>query len=175
MGLRMKITKVALLMVLTSGLLITGCTAGSHQSSVARVGEPAPYFELKDLEGQSVSLDDFSGKPILLNFWATWCPPCRLEMPYLEQVYEEWSDQGLVVLAINEGESSAQVREFVQSYGLTFPVLLDTRGAVAQAYNPQEFLPTSFFIDRDGVVQVKIVGAFPGKAAIENNLSKIIP
>jgi len=86
--------KVVLLIILTLGLLVTSCA----EPSVARVGEPAPDFKLQNLDGQYISLSDLRGKPVLLNFWATWCKFCRDEMPYLQQVYEEWSGKGLVVL-----------------------------------------------------------------------------
>jgi len=165
--------KIALLIILTLVLLINGCAGGS-EASVARVGGLAPDFQLQDVDGKSVALGNLQDKPLLLNFWATWCPPCRSEMPYIQQVYDEWSDKGLVVLAINVGESSAKVKEFMQSYGLSFPVLLDTKEKVTQIYNIGG-IPTTFFIDRDGIIQVKIIGAFPSKAAIEKDLSKIIP
>jgi peroxiredoxin len=165
--------KIALLIILTSVLLINGCAA-SPESSEAVVGELAPSFQLQDFDGQSVALGNLRGKPLLLNFWATRCPPCRSEMPYIQQVYDEWSGKGLVVLAINIGESSAKVKEFMQSYGLSFPVLLDTNDKVARIYNIR-YIPTTFFIDGDGIIQVKIIGAFPNEAAIEENLSKIIP
>jgi len=139
-----------------------------------QVGNLALNFQLSNLEGKTVSLSDLRGKPVLLNFWATWCNPCRVEMPYIQQVYEEWSGRGLVVLAINLGESPAKVKEFVQGYGLSFPVLLDTKGDVAEKYNIR-YIPTTLFIDKNGIIQVKITGAFPNKAAIENKLGKIIP
>lgn len=165
--------KIALLIILTSVLLISGC-AGESESSVAQIGKKAPAFKLQDLDGQSVALGNLRDKPLLLNFWATWCPPCRSEMPYIQQVYDEWSDKGLVVLAINIGESSSKVKEFMQSYSLSFPILLDTTQKVTQIYNIGG-IPTTFFIDEEGIIQEKIIGAFPSKAAIEENLNKIIP
>jgi len=170
--------KVIMLIVLTSGLIISGCSGGAEPQE-ARVGNQAPDFQLNNLDGQSISLSDLRGKPVFINFWATWCPPCRSEMPYIQEIYEEWSGKGLVVLAINIGESPSQVEEFLESQDLSLPVLLDTRGKVTQKYNIQIYgkyiLPTSFFIDKDGVIQTKIIGAFPSKAAIEKSLSKIIP
>ena len=157
--------------MLTLGLLITGCSSGS---SVARVGEPAPDFQLQDLDGQVVSLSDLRGKPVLLNFWNTGCPPCRDEMPYLQQVYDEMQGKDLVMLAINIGESSSTVAEFMDFYHLSLPVLLDTNGNVARRYS-MPGIPTTFFIDKDGILQVKVVGAFPSKAAIEKRLNKITP
>ena len=162
-----------LAIILSSGLLITGCGSDSSSSAVV-VGKPAPDFQLLDLDGQTISLSDLKGKPVLLNFWASWCGPCRSEMAYLQEIYEERSGEGLVLLAINIGESSSQVQEFLQKRNLSLPVLLDTQNRVAEQYGVQ-FLPTTFFIDKDGIIQDKIVGAFTNKTQIETRLNKIMP
>ncbi len=184
-----KMVKVILVIILVSGLLITGCSSKSNQEGPAlgritgcstdpaqrpQIDKPAPDFQFQNPDGQHTSLSDLQGKPVLINFWATWCYPCIYEMPYLQQVYEEWSDRGLMVLAINIGESSAKVRQFIQNNGFSFPVLLDTKKDAAQEYNIQ-YVPSTFLIDKDGVIQEKIIGAFPSKIAIEEKLSKIIP
>ena len=163
-----KVLKVILSIILGLGILVTGCARS------ADLGKPAPNFQLPSLDGQSISLSNLQGKPVLINFWTTWCPSCRAEMPYLQQVYEEWSGQGLVLLAINIGEDSTKVEKFMQSRNLSFPVLLDTKEDISQKYNIR-YIPTTFFIDKDGVIQDIKVGAFPSKAEIESNLSKIIP
>jgi len=165
-----KMLKAILLIILTWVLLVTSCS----EPSVARVGEPAPDFQLQDLDGQAVSLSDLRGKPVMLNFWAVRCPDCRAEMPFLQQIYEEWSDKGLVLLAIDIGEGPSQIKEFLEANNLSLPVLLDSDKSVAQRYNIQ-FIPTTFFIDSDGIIQVKIIGAFPSKGAIEKYLGSIIP
>jgi len=162
--------KVVLLIILTLGLLVTSCA----EPSVARVGEPAPDFQLENLDGQLISLSDLRGKPVLINFWATWCRFCRDEMAYLQQIHEEWSDKGLVVLAINFGESPSEAKGFLQTHNLSLPVLLDTNEKVARKYNVPP-IPTTFFIDKDGIIQVKIIGAFPNKEAIEKYLNNIMP
>ncbi len=168
-----KILAVILTIILTLGLLLGGCSTDSEPLT-ARVGEPAPDFQLENLDGQTVSLGDLKGKPILINFWTTWCSSCAYEMPYIQQVHEEWSDKRLAILAVNLGESSSHVRGFVQSYNLSLTVLLDPAWSSAQKYNVVA-LPTTFLIDKDGIVQAKLIGAFPSKEAIEGKLSKIIP
>jgi len=168
-----KMLKAILVIMLISGLLITGCSADSEPST-ATIGKPAPNFQLQNLDGQSISLNDLKGKPVLVNFWATWCHPCVSEMPYLQEIYGEWSGKGLILLAINIGESSSEAEQFLQDHNLSLPVLLDTNKAVARRYNIRG-IPTTFFIDKDGIIQEKIVGAFPNKAAIENRLIKIMP
>ena len=165
-----KALKIILAVILTLGLVITACSAPATSS---QVGQPAPDFQLQNLDGQSISLSDFKGKPVLINFWATWCGACVYEMPYMQEIYDEWSGQGLMLLAINVGEGSSTVKEFMQSHNLSLPVLLDADGAVFRRYNVMLF-PTTFFIDKDGIVQEKIIGAFPNKAEIEKRLSKII-
>ena len=163
---------ITLLSVLTSGLVMAGCSPSSAQG--VEVGDLAPDFQLQNLDGQTVSLGNLQGKPVLINFWATWCGPCRSEMPYIQEIYEEWTNKGLVVLTINMGESSSKAEEFRQSYNLSFIVLLDTKQDVAQKYNIQ-YIPTTFFIDKGGIIQDKVIGAFQNKTQIENKLSKIMP
>jgi len=167
-----KMPKVILLIILTLGLLIASCSGGTEQ--VATAGSQAPDFQLLNLDGQPVSLSNLRGKPVLVNFWATWCPPCRAEMPFIQEIFREWSDAGLVILAIDIGENPSTVKGFMESYGFSFPVLLDTSRDVALKYNVRG-IPTTFFIDKNGIIKVVKVGAFPSKAAIEKSLGKIIP
>ena len=175
---KVKVIRVILSIILASltlGLVITGCSGGSSGgSSTAIVGKKAPDFTLQDLDGQSVSLSDFEGKPVLINFWNSGCSPCRREMPFLQEVYGEIPGSELVMLTINIGESSATVKKFLGDNNLSLPVLLDANAAVAQSYS-MPGIPTTFFIDRDGILQVKVIGAFPNKAAIESKLSEIMP
>jgi len=185
------VPKAILPVILTLVLLVTSCSAGSEppdgkspaapdgKSPTApvegtQVGNQAPDFQLQNVDGQTVSLSNLRGKPVLINFWATWCSPCRSEMPYIQEIYEEWSNKGLEVLAINKGESSSKAEEFMQSYNLSFTMLLDTKQATAQKYNIIA-IPTTFFIDKDGIIREKIIGAFQNKTQIEKRLSKIIP
>jgi len=165
-------------------LLLIGIAAGcgSQASSQAtpaaqelpapRVGYPAPDFTLTDLEGKRWTLSELRGKPILLNFWATWCYPCRFEMPAIGAVYERFVDQGFVVVAVNVLESRDRAAAFAEEFGLTFPVLLDSSGKVADAYQAR-FIPTSFFVDREGVINDKHMGAMT-EEAIEKYLMKIL-
>lgn len=115
-------------------------------------GETAPGFTLKNLDGEKVSLGDFAGRPVLINFWATWCGPCRYEMPVIEEMYQTYQDEGFVVLAVNVEESITVVQSFTQSMGLTFPILLDYKGAVSDDVYRVRAFPTSYFIGRDGQI-----------------------
>jgi len=139
-----------------------------------QVGDLAPDFQLLTLDQEPVSLGDLRGNPVVLNFWASWCGPCVYEMPFLQEIHEEYSEEGLMLLAVNVGESPSKVEEFVQSKGLSLPVLLDTRRVVSQQYSIR-YYPTTFFIDEDGIIQEKKIGAFASKAEIEKELGKITP
>lgn len=158
--------------MLTLILWVTGCSAGYQP--LVKVGERAPDFQLQNLEGETISLSDFRGKPVLINFWATWCPPCRVEMPYLQQIYDEWSEKGLVLLAIDLAESPAKIGDFLRTNNLSLPVLLDTDMNVSRRYNVSP-IPTTFFVDRNGIIQSKVIGAFPNKEAIEEHLAQMFP
>ena len=112
-------------------------------------GAPAPDFALRDLDGKVVTLSELDGNVVWVNFWATWCRPCKKELPTIQKLYDEKRDGGLVVLAVNYQESDDEAREWMANAGLTVPVLLDRSGGVYDQYRLQG-LPDSFFISRDG-------------------------
>lgn len=117
---------------------------------------PAPDFTLADLDGNPVSLSHFRGQPVVINFWTTWCPPCRTEMPYLIEAYEQ--EQGEVVfLAISVDEPASAVRRFAEEYDMPFTVLLDEGGKVAADYGVRG-IPVTFFISGDGEIVVRYAG-----------------
>jgi thiol-disulfide isomerase/thioredoxin len=120
---------------------------------------PAEDFELPTLDGRMIRLVDLRGKVVLLNFWATWCPPCRAEMPAMEQVYRDLAPRGFVVVAVDYREGKALVEPFVKELGLTFPIALDTAGTVTDELFPNVGrLPTSYLIDRRGRMIARKVG-----------------
>jgi thiol-disulfide isomerase/thioredoxin len=119
--------------------------------------QSAPDFTLTDLEGNSVSLTDFKGKNVYLNFWASWCGPCRMEMPDIEKIYQEYKDKDLVVLAVNVGEGQDTVKSFIDTHQLSFPVLLDSKTEAARIYKVSS-IPVSIFINKEGIIAAKRVG-----------------
>jgi peroxiredoxin len=137
--------------------VVSGGLAWSMGSRVPVVGAPAEDFRLVDLEGKQQSLSQYRGKVVLVNFWATWCKPCTTEMPAMQATYDRLREKGFVVLAINELEDDAKVREHIKQHGHTFPVLMDRDNRVANQFGVFG-LPVSVFIDEKGVVQEYIKG-----------------
>lgn len=124
----------------------------------AKVNFPAPELTLTDIQGRSRSLADYRGQVVLVNLWATWCPPCKEEMPALQAFYEKHREHGFIIIAINDGESKEAVLQFVKEYELTFPVWLDpTYIATEQAFKTLN-LPSSFVIDRKGTIRLAWIG-----------------
>lgn len=126
-------------------------------------GHPAPAIALDTPDGRRVSLGDLRGQVVLVNVWATWCPPCRAEMPAIQAAQDQYRDQGFVVLAVNMRESAEDVRAFITERGLTFETLLDSDGQVSAAYQAR-VVPSSFFVDRRGVVRTVYRGPLPPSA-----------
>ena len=123
-------------------------------------GDMAPDFTLTTLGGKEVKLSDLKGKKVVLNFWATWCPPCKAEMPHMQNFYEDFSqDENVEILAINltNGDNVESVQNFVKDYGLTFPIPMDVEGKVGETYQAIT-IPTSYMIDTKGRIQNKVVG-----------------
>lgn len=138
------------------GIVLTGLAASfAYQASLDRraaLGRPAPPFELTTLDGGKVTLDELRGRVVFLNFWASWCGPCRDEAPDLQRFHETYGDQ-VVQIGINYREAEDHARPFVEAFGLTFPIARDWDGRVASAYGLRG-VPESWFIDPDGVARV---------------------
>lgn len=135
----------------------------------------APDFELNTPEGETVRLSDLRGQAVLVNLWATWCPPCRAEMQSIEKVYQEYRDEGFNVLAVNmtQQDDPSAIMPFVDEQGLTFPILLDETGKVAKAYQMQS-LPSSYFIRRDGIINEVVIGGPMSEALLRTRIEEIL-
>ena len=134
---------------------------------------PAPSFTLLNLDGQPQALNHYSGQVVLLNFWATWCIPCQLETPLLEETAIRFRTQGVVIIGIDQAEDAATVNAYLKRFNVTFPILLDTDLLVTQDYNVVG-LPTSFFIDSKGIVRVKNIGMLT-RDVLQQYLSDLLP
>lgn len=138
----------------------------------ASVEYPAPELTLSDLNGQSHSLADYRGQVVLVNLWATWCPPCRQEMPALQSFYEQYAERGFVIIAIDDGDPAADVSAFAEEYALTFPVWLDPQYTSERAFSTMS-LPSSFVIDREGIIRLQWVGAIE-RRSLETYVAPLI-
>lgn len=125
------------------------------------VGRAAPDFLLRTPDGDALRFSDLRGQPVVVNFWASWCGPCRKEMPDIVRAYEERRADGLVVVGVNLQENPEQVRAFAEEFGMTFPIVIDRTGQVGDAWRiggPVEGIPATYFIDGDGVVRARVFG-----------------
>jgi cytochrome c biogenesis protein CcmG/thiol:disulfide interchange protein DsbE len=140
-----------------------------------QTGFTAPDFTLETFDQESYTLSDLRGKAILVNFWASWCPPCRSEMPAMQQVYEDLEQQGFVVLAVNSTfqDNLGDAITFAQVHKLSFPILLDQDGSVNAAYEVRS-LPTSFFIDPQGTIQDVVVGGPMSEALLRIRAEQLL-
>jgi peroxiredoxin len=151
------------MVVATMGLLLLGQSATATDDLLQAMrmtklpSRSAPSFTLEDLSGKQVSLQQYRGKVVFLNFWATWCIPCREEMPAMEQLQQLFQRQGLVILAVNLKESPEQVKTFFDQHRLSFLALLDRNGSVSRAYGVMG-LPTTYLIGREGTLLAQGIG-----------------
>jgi thiol-disulfide isomerase/thioredoxin len=136
-------------------------------------GKAAPAFTLVDLAGKRVSLKDYKGRPVLVNFWATWCSPCKLEMPWFEEFRQKYGPQGFEILGIAEDDAGKDViAKAVKRINVSYPILL-TDQKVAPAYGGVDYLPESFYVDRNGIVQMQTSG-LGSKDEIEANIKRLV-
>ncbi|WP_047151988.1 thiol-disulfide oxidoreductase ResA [Aneurinibacillus tyrosinisolvens] len=169
-----KFIRIAVLLVILLAVGWTFYRAFIQDKSVVQAGKPVPDFIAPKAMGEKVQLSTLKGKGVVLNFWGTWCPPCREEMPDLEKASKEFSDKGVVVLAVNDGEGEIAVRSFARQYNLTFPILLDSTEEITRKYQIGP-LPTTFFIKPDGTLYKKVEGGPMSIDTIRDNMQKIAP
>ena len=160
--------------------LIPATQAGSGDSGedegTALQGKAAPEFTLVSTDGKKVSLSDFKGRPVLVNFWATWCGPCKLEMPWLEEFSNKYKAQGLVVLGMDEDQdvAPAEVARAAKRIGVSYPILMpDKKEETAKAYGGIDYTPETFYVDKSGKVVAVSLGA-PSKDRMEALIQQTI-
>jgi thiol-disulfide isomerase/thioredoxin len=150
-------------------------TVGDVGMGTALLGKPAPVFTLTDLDGKKVSLAELKGKPVLVNFWATWCGPCQLEMPWFQEFAAKYKDQGLVVLGIDQDDEDMpkdKIAAAVKRLGVTYPILLPSK-TIAKEYALGDYLPETFLVNRQGVIVDHAMGA-PSKDEMEAKIRKTL-
>ncbi len=178
----MKIFAVALTVVLALGMTVTGCSNGTATPTPTasglevgpQVGKLAPDFTLQNTDGDTVTLSELRGSPVMINFWATWCGPCGEEMPYLQEIYDIYTPMGLVFLSVDTGESADKVRGYLTDRSLTFPVLLDSDQKVSLDKYGLQYLPTTVLIDEDGIILKMPFGGFLSRQQIEQELLSLV-
>jgi peroxiredoxin len=146
---------------------------GSPDTGPSMKGQTAPDFALESLDGKTVHLSDFRGKGVLLNFWATWCQPCKIEMPWFAELQKQYGPQGLQIVGVAMDDASPkEIGEFAHDLGVNYPILVG-KEAVGDAYGGVQFLPATFYIGRDGRVVDKVFG-LKGRGEIEENIKKAL-
>ena len=169
---------VAVLVLAAAWIALTRVADSSSQASAQaspRTGFAAPDFTLDTLDGSRLSLSDLRGQPVMLNIWASWCMPCRVEMPAIERVYQRYRERGLVVVGLNatSQDSEAAARAFVDEFGLTFPIVLDRDGAASARYELMG-LPSTYFIDRGGIIREVIIGGPMSEAVMLSHVQDLL-
>ncbi|MCC7118226.1 MAG: TlpA family protein disulfide reductase [Anaerolineales bacterium] len=156
-------------------LTLSKDSSASTQVAAPQVGFIAPDFTLKTPGGESYTLSKLKGKAVLVNLWATWCPPCRAEMPAMQRIYDEYKDRGLIVLGLNmtAQDNPLEIAPFLQKFSLTFPVLLDETGEVGKAYQLRS-LPSSYFINREGLISEVVIGGPMAEALLRTRVEEIL-
>jgi cytochrome c biogenesis protein CcmG, thiol:disulfide interchange protein DsbE len=149
--------------------------AATTNTTAPQTGFAAPDFTLKTPTGQTYTLSELHGQAVLVNLWATWCPPCRAEMPTIDKMYQEYKGQGFTVLAIDMTyqDNPLNVVPFTHEYNLTFPILLEETGKVASLYQLHS-LPSSYFINRAGIIQEVVIGGPMSEALLRTRIEQIL-
>ena len=161
--------------VVAAGMLYFGFHMARHSSSTARImkSTPAPDFTLESLDGKTMRLSDMRGKAVLLNFWATWCGPCKIETPWLVQLQNQYGSQGLQIIGVEAGDDGKEdIEKFVKDMGINYPILIG-KESVGDAYGGVPALPETFFIGRDGKIVDKSMGLH-GRAEIEDSIKEAL-
>ncbi len=168
------VMRTAVLSVIISALIYTlYLNFFKEKAAAVSIGDEAPNFILKDMNGVEFQLSNYKGRGVFLNFWGTYCGPCEKEMPYMNNVFEEYQADGVEILAINIGEAELRVNSFIDKYGLNFPVLYDDGGTVTSLYSFIP-LPTTFLIDENGKI-VDIISGALSEEDIRESMDKIKP
>jgi cytochrome c biogenesis protein CcmG/thiol:disulfide interchange protein DsbE len=167
-----------IILLIGAGWIWMSRVTGNESDSLiqtAHEGFLAPDFSLQTLSGETVALSNLRGRPVLINLWASWCIPCRLEMPAIQRVYQDFQAQGFQVLAINatNQDDPEKVAEFARQYELKFPILLDKLGSVGYQYQ-LDSLPTSFFVDAQGVIREIVVGGPMSEALLRVRVENLL-
>ncbi|MDX1805427.1 MAG: thiol-disulfide oxidoreductase ResA [Paenisporosarcina sp.] len=152
------IIRVVILVLLAASIIFTIYNnLKNEKTEVLKIGDPAPDFELVDMNGKTHQLSDYQGQGVFLNFWGTWCKPCEREFPLMDKQYQVYKDKGVQILAVNIAESDFVVQQYIDQRDLTFPILIDKTKSVMESFNINP-LPTTFLINTEGKIEKIITG-----------------
>lgn len=180
---RKKRWEIVMLISLLAGIVWTvfsrvpsAVGAPLSSSPSPREGFLAPDFTLDTLDGSKITLSELRGKIVVINLWATWCPPCRAETPALEKAYEQYKDSGVVILGVNltNQDSLSDVKAFIQEFKLTYPILLDRDGSVNNTLYQIKGLPSTFFVNREGIIRTVVVGGPMSETFIRSKIEALL-
>lgn len=156
------IFRTIILLVLVAAVVFALITSANQDKTIYKIGDQAPDFQLQQINKnndlETIRLSDFKGKGVMLNFWATYCKPCEVEMPYMEELYPQYKDQGIEIVAVSLDATEAVIHQFIDKYNLTFPIPHDNRGQVMDLYKIGP-IPSTFFINPEGEIVEKVEGA----------------
>jgi peroxiredoxin len=170
---RLLIRSIILILLISAVVYTLYANFTKDERGQIQAGDKAPDFVLTDMEGKKHKLSEYEGQGVFLNFWGTWCKPCEKEMPYMNNQYKQFKDQGVQVLAVNVSESEFLVNRFVSKHNLEFPIVIDKNGEVLNAYGVDP-LPTTFLINPDGEV-VKVITGTMTEEDIKEHMESITP
>src|SRR5690625_5296612 len=156
------IFRTIILLVLVAAVVFTLITSASQDKNIYKICDQAPDFQLQQINKnndlETIRLSDFKGKGVMLNFWATYCKPCEVEMPYMEELYPKYKDKGIEIIAVSLDATAPVIHQFIDKYNLTFPIPHDTRNQVMDLYKIGP-IPSTFFINPEGEIVEKVEGA----------------
>jgi len=162
---------LAVVVLLITGFLVYTFGFAGNSNGVVETGKKAPNFELPGLNGETIRLSDYRGQVVLVNFWATWCKPCQVEMPEFQAIYEKYRNDGFTILGVNQAEPPELVRPYVEKGGYSWTFALDEKGKISERYGVYR-IPQSYLIDRDGKVVYMWLG-IATQDSVESQLAKL--
>ncbi|MGO0060953.1 thiol-disulfide oxidoreductase ResA [Brevibacillus fluminis] len=167
--------RVAILGVLLGALVFAVYSSFAKDNKEIKIGMQAPNFSLEQLNanGKELKLSDLKGKGVVLNFWGSWCEPCKAEFPELEKQYQRYKADGIVIVGVNISETPLAIQQFVDQYRVSFPILMDRQSEITRIYQIGP-IPTTFFINKDGIVQDQFIGQM-SESTIIQKINKIKP
>lgn len=165
--------RVAILCVLLGALIFAVYSSFAKDNKEIKIGTQAPNFSLEQLNTKPLKLSDLKGKGVVLNFWGSWCEPCKAEFPELEKQYQRFQSEGIEVVGVNISETPLAIQQFVDQYHVSFPILMDRQSEITRLYQIGP-IPTTFFIDKDGIVKEQVIGQM-NESIIMDKVKKIKP